>query len=73
VATDATPMAEDYVVLIALESDLLGATGLSSVTGTLTVTSSAEGQVSGQFDFSAREGVDGRGDVGRLLHRRPYG
>jgi hypothetical protein len=59
VATDATPMAEDYVALIALEDDVLGATGLSSVTGALTITSSSEGQVSGQFDFSARESVVG--------------
>lgn len=58
VATDATPMADDYFVLIALNDDVLGATGLSSVTGTLTITFSSEGQVSGQFDFSAREGLE---------------
>jgi hypothetical protein len=69
VATDATPMAEDYVVLIALDNDVLGATGLSSVTGTLTITSSSEGQVSGRFDFSAREGLDGRGvDGGAVVN-----
>jgi hypothetical protein len=59
VATDATPMAEDYVVLIALEDDVLGATGLSSVTGTLTITSSSASQVSGTFEFSARESTVG--------------
>jgi hypothetical protein len=58
-ANDATAPANEYVVLIAFEEDILGTTGFSSVEGRLTITSSSPTQVSGEFDFEARDSQGG--------------
>ncbi len=52
-ATDASPPKGQYIALVALADDILGATGFSSVKGTLTVVSSSSSAVAGCFDFSA--------------------
>lgn len=56
--TDGAPPAGAFVGLIGLDVDALGATGFSSVSGSLTITSSSPDEVAGEFRFTAREGPE---------------
>lgn len=47
------PIANKYTVLVALDRNVLGATGFHSTTGTLSISRSSPDQVTGTFEFRA--------------------
>ncbi|MDH3404599.1 MAG: hypothetical protein OEP45_13335 [Acidobacteriota bacterium] len=55
VGADASPQPGQYVAAVALEQQLLGASGFFSVKGTFTVASSTPDAVAGCFTFSAAD------------------
>jgi hypothetical protein len=64
VAADGSPAAADYVVFAVFDEAVLENTlenflgnTFTSVTGTVTILSSSAGEVSGTFEFTAREGL----------------